>query len=47
MGVKDLWQLLSPTGRRVSIETLAGKVRGVRMFNLLIMWLMRSTCTWM
>jgi hypothetical protein len=26
MGVKDLWQLLSPIGRRVSIETLEGKV---------------------
>ena len=26
MGVKDLWQLLAPIGRRVSIETLEGKV---------------------
>jgi len=25
MGVKGLWQLLLPTGRRISIETLAGK----------------------
>jgi DNA excision repair protein ERCC-5 len=25
MGVRDLWQLLSPIGRRVSIETLEGK----------------------
>eukprot|EP00603_Paraphysomonas_imperforata_P013888 CAMPEP_0114469704 /NCGR_PEP_ID=MMETSP0104-20121206/10863_1 /TAXON_ID=37642 ORGANISM="Paraphysomonas imperforata, Strain PA2" /NCGR_SAMPLE_ID=MMETSP0104 /ASSEMBLY_ACC=CAM_ASM_000202 /LENGTH=186 /DNA_ID=CAMNT_0001643385 /DNA_START=77 /DNA_END=633 /DNA_ORIENTATION=- len=29
MGVKDLWQLLSPTGRRVSIETLAGKTLAI------------------
>jgi len=27
MGIKNLWQLLSPVGRSVSIETLAGKVR--------------------
>lgn len=26
MGIKNLWQLLSPVGRSVSIETLAGKV---------------------
>ena len=25
MGIKGLWQLLLPTGRRISIETLAGK----------------------
>jgi DNA excision repair protein ERCC-5 len=25
MGVKGLWQLLLPTGRRISIETLQGK----------------------
>ena len=29
MGVKDLWQLLSPVGRRVSIETLAGKTLAI------------------
>jgi hypothetical protein len=29
MGVKDLWQLLAPVGRRVSVETLEGKVREV------------------
>jgi hypothetical protein len=29
MGVKDLWQLLAPVGRRVSIETLEGKVVAV------------------
>jgi DNA excision repair protein ERCC-5 len=29
MGVKDLWQLLSPIGRRVSIETLEGKAVAV------------------
>lgn len=26
MGIKNLWQLLSPVGRSVSIETLSGKV---------------------
>lgn len=31
MGVKDLWQLLSPVGRRVSIETLEGKVSGPQL----------------
>ena len=25
MGVKDLWQLLEPVGRRVNIETLTNK----------------------
>ena len=29
MGVKDLWQLLSPIGRRVSIETLEGKILAI------------------
>jgi DNA excision repair protein ERCC-5 len=29
MGVKDLWQLLAPCGRRVSIETLAGKTLAI------------------
>lgn len=29
MGVKDLWQLLSPIGRRVSIETLDGKILAI------------------
>jgi DNA excision repair protein ERCC-5 len=29
MGVKDLWQLLSPVGRRVSIETLQGKTLAI------------------
>lgn len=29
MGVKDLWQLLAPIGRRVSIETLEGKVLAI------------------
>jgi 5'-3' exonuclease len=31
MGVKDLWQLLAPTGRRVSIETLEGKILAIDM----------------
>lgn len=31
MGVKDLWQLLSPIGRRVSIETLEGKILAIDM----------------
>ncbi len=31
MGVKDLWQLLAPIGRRVSIETLEGKVLAIDM----------------
>lgn len=31
MGVKDLWQLLSPVGRRVSIETLEGKTLAIDM----------------
>lgn len=31
MGVKDLWQLLAPVGRRVSIETLEGKVLAIDM----------------
>ena len=29
MGVKDLWQLLAPIGRRVSIETLEGKTLAI------------------
>lgn len=29
MGVKDLWQLLSPIGRRVSIESLEGKTLAI------------------
>ena len=29
MGVKDLWQLLSPIGRRISIETLEGKTLAI------------------
>ena len=29
MGVKGLWRLLLPIGRRISIETLAGKVLAV------------------
>ena len=29
MGVKGLWQLLLPTGRRISIETLSGKILAV------------------
>lgn len=29
MGVKGLWQLLSPFGRRVSIETLEGKTLAI------------------
>lgn len=29
MGVKDLWQLLAPIGRRVSIETLEGKILAI------------------
>ncbi len=31
MGVKDLWQLLSPIGRRISIETLEGKALAIDM----------------
>jgi len=31
MGVKDLWQLLSPIGRRISIETLEGKIFAIDM----------------
>ena len=31
MGVKDLWQLISPVGRRVSIETLEGKTLAIDM----------------
>ena len=29
MGVKDLWQLLAPIGRRISIETLEGKILAI------------------
>jgi DNA excision repair protein ERCC-5 len=29
MGVKDLWQLLSPIGRRVSVESLEGKILAI------------------
>lgn len=29
MGVKDLWQLLGPIGRRVSVETLEGKTLAI------------------
>ena len=31
MGVKDLWQLLSPVGRRVNIESLQGKTLAIDM----------------
>jgi 5'-3' exonuclease len=31
MGVQNLWQLLSPIGRRVSIETLEGKILAIDM----------------
>lgn len=31
MGVKDLWQLLAPIGRRVSVETLEGKTFAIDM----------------
>ena len=31
MGVKDLWQLLAPIGRRISIETLEGKSLAIDM----------------
>lgn len=29
MGVKGLWELLSPVGRRVNIETLEGKILAI------------------
>lgn len=29
MGVKDLWQLVSPVGRRVSLESLEGKTLAI------------------
>lgn len=29
MGVHGLWELLAPVGRRVSVETLAGKTLAV------------------
>ena len=29
MGVKDLWQLLSPVGRRLSLESLEGKTLAI------------------
>ena len=29
MGVKGLWELLSPIGRRVTIETLEGKILAI------------------
>jgi DNA excision repair protein ERCC-5 len=29
MGVKDLWQLLAPTSRRVSMESLEGKTLAI------------------
>lgn len=31
MGVQGLWTLLAPVGRRVSIETLEGKVLAIDM----------------
>lgn len=31
MGVKDLWQLLAPIGRRISIETMEGKALAIDM----------------
>ena len=36
MGVKDLWQLVSPVGRRVSLESLEGKTLAIdaRYFTL-------------
>jgi hypothetical protein len=32
MGVKDLWTLLKPYGRRINVETLEGKVLTRRVF---------------
>lgn len=29
MGVKGLWELLSPVGRRINIETLEGKILAI------------------
>lgn len=36
MGVKDLWTLLSVSGRQVSIESLAGKTLAIDMSIWLI-----------
>lgn len=43
MGVKDLWQLVSPVGRRVSLESLEGKTLAIDaryfIFELLLITL--------
>lgn len=45
MGIKNLWQLLSPVGRSVSIETLSGKVRTILRPLLPPLFRDRSPCT--
>ena len=39
MGVKNLWELLSPCGRRVNIETLEGKVLAIDVSLWLVQFL--------
>lgn len=34
MGVKDLWQLLEPVGRRINIEALTNKQLAVGAFHV-------------
>ena len=45
MGVQGLWELLAPVGRRVSVETLAGKklaIGNAYLLRMLFLTLIRS-----
>ena len=43
MGVKGLWELLAITGRRVSVETLAGKTLAIDVS----IWIVQVGTRWL